>query len=159
MTAPSDDTIAELRAEVSALRAQRDAALAKRGSDFDERAAYQAATIDVLKATSASPGDPRPVFELIVRQASALCGSTGAALYEYDGSLVHCRVAVNRSAPPEWNEAFLRQFPMPLTRIPTTAPRWPFASGASCIFATRMPSQDFPPSLGPTARDRRSRSL
>ena len=41
-----------------------DAAL-QRNSDFDERIDHQAATIDVLKAMSASPGDPQPVFDLI----------------------------------------------------------------------------------------------
>jgi hypothetical protein len=69
MTATSCDTIAELRPEVSALRAERDAALARRGSDYDERMAYQAATIDVLKVMSASAGDAQLVFDAIARLA------------------------------------------------------------------------------------------
>src|SRR5215831_17059639 len=48
------------------------AALAQRNTDFDERIEYQAATIDVLKAMSASPGDAQPVFQLIVRRAKEL---------------------------------------------------------------------------------------
>jgi hypothetical protein len=97
VTATSDDTIAELRAEVSALRTERDAALAKRGSDFDERAAYQAATIDVLKAMSASPGDPQPVLELITRQAETLLDTPSAMLFEYDGKLVHIRAEIGNA--------------------------------------------------------------
>ena len=52
--------------------AARDAALALRNSEFGERIEQQTATIDVLKAMSASPGDPQPVFDLIVRRARAL---------------------------------------------------------------------------------------
>lgn len=78
MASTQDATIAELRRANAGLRrerdtarSERDAALTQRGSDFDEQAAYQAATIAVLQAMSASPGDPRPVLDLIVRQASA----------------------------------------------------------------------------------------
>ena len=45
---------------------ERTAALAQRNSEYGERIEHQAATIDVLKAMSASPGDPQPVFDLIV---------------------------------------------------------------------------------------------
>ena len=41
-----------------------------RNSEFGERIEHQSATIDVLKVMSASPGDPQPVFELIVRRAA-----------------------------------------------------------------------------------------
>ena len=34
-------------------------------AEFGERIEHQAATIDVLKVMSASPGDPQPVFDLI----------------------------------------------------------------------------------------------
>ena len=37
---------------------QRTAELAARNSEFGERIEHQSATIDVLKAMSASPGDP-----------------------------------------------------------------------------------------------------
>ena len=81
----------QLRRELS----ERDAALAQRDSDHDERIAHQAATIDVLKAMSASPGDPQPVFDLICRPgAGAAATVTSAALFEYDGELVHLRAAI-----------------------------------------------------------------
>jgi hypothetical protein len=44
---------------------ERTAALAARNSEYGERIEQQSATIDVLKAMSASPGDAQPVFELI----------------------------------------------------------------------------------------------
>src|ERR1700722_17550734 len=48
-------------------------------------------TIDVLRAMSASPGDPQPVFNLIVHHARELCGGFAAGLLEYDGQQVHFR--------------------------------------------------------------------
>ena len=52
---------------------ERTAALAARNSEYGERIEQQAATIDVLKVMSASPGDAQPVFELIVERARAFC--------------------------------------------------------------------------------------
>ena len=75
---------------------QRTDELAARNSEFGERIEHQAATIDVLKAMSASPGDPQPVFDLIVRRARDLCNTTTATLYEFDGELVHLRSMVRR---------------------------------------------------------------
>ena len=41
---------------------------------------------------SASPGDPQPVFDLIVRRArESVRRHDGCALYEFDGTLVHLR--------------------------------------------------------------------
>ena len=67
------------------------AALAQRNSEFGERIDHQAATLGVLKAMSASPGDPQPVFDLIVRRARDLCNAAAAILFEFDGRLVHFR--------------------------------------------------------------------
>ncbi len=69
----------------------RTAELAERNSAFAERIDHQAATIDVLKEMSASPGDAQPVFDLICRQAAALLNVRGVTLFEYDGHLVHLR--------------------------------------------------------------------
>ena len=76
MTATQDDTIAELQRTIAELRRERDAAQARRNSEYGERIEHQSATIDVLKVMSASPGDPQPVFDLIVRRAANLCDGT-----------------------------------------------------------------------------------
>ena len=87
--------------------------LAQRNTEYGERIEHQAATIDVLKAMSASPGDPQPVFDLIVRRARELCNAHGAALFEYDGALVHLRTRMaTRRHRGRVREAYVAQFPM-----------------------------------------------
>src|ERR1700730_15892861 len=94
-------TIAELKRQLDACRAE----LAARNSEYGERIEHQSATIDVLKAMSASPGEPQPVFHLIVRGARDLCNTTNAGLFELDGELVHFRTEVGIEAygtPDAW---------------------------------------------------------
>ena len=97
---------------------ERTEELAARNSEFGERIEHQAATIDVLKAMSASPGDPQPVFDLIARRARDLCSATNAGLFEFDGELVHARsvAGVEAYGTPEAYEAYQRLFPMVPTR-------------------------------------------
>ena len=68
---------------------ERTAALAARNSEYGERIEQQAATIDVLKVMSASPGDAQPVFDLIVERARAFCEADGATLALLDGDMLH----------------------------------------------------------------------
>ena len=61
MTAPVDSAVGDLQRANAELRRQLDdcrTKLAARDSEFGERIEHQSATIDVLKAMSASPGDP-----------------------------------------------------------------------------------------------------
>ena len=69
MRAERDAALAREAALAEELAA-RTAELAERKSEFGERIEHQAATIDVLKAMSASPGDTQPVFDLIARRAA-----------------------------------------------------------------------------------------
>src|SRR6516165_1213762 len=107
-------TIAELQRQLDACRAE----LAARNSEYGERIEHQSATIDVLRAMSASPGDPQPVFDLIVRRVRDLCNTEGDALFEFDGELVHLRSSTGIPAfrTPEALEAYRRLFPMVPTR-------------------------------------------
>src|SRR6188472_3160722 len=92
-TLDPQQTIAELRRKLDESRAE----LAARNSAYSERIAYQAATVDVLKVMSASPGDPQPVFDLIVERARDLCDGYGVTVYEFDGTLIHWRAATGVS--------------------------------------------------------------
>ena len=92
--------------------------LAARNSEFGERIEHQSATIDVLKAIVGSTGDPQPVFDLIARRARELCDTNTAALFEFDGELVHRRSSVRHPGVPHARGArSLRGlFPMVPTR-------------------------------------------
>jgi light-regulated signal transduction histidine kinase (bacteriophytochrome) len=57
MTATQDDLIAELQRANAELHERLKAALAQRNSEYGARVAHQAATIDALKAMSASPAE------------------------------------------------------------------------------------------------------
>jgi hypothetical protein len=101
MSVPQTDATSDPQNIVAVLQQRLDAALSEkaalaealalRNSEFGERIEHQAATLDVLKAMSASPGDPQPVFDLIVRHAQGLCNSKAAGIFEYDCELVHLR--------------------------------------------------------------------
>ncbi len=56
---------------------ERTAALAQRNSEYGERIEQQTATIDVLKAMSASPDDTQPVFDLITRSCAGTVQQSG----------------------------------------------------------------------------------
>src|SRR6516164_10637215 len=106
-------TIAELQRQLDECRTK----LAARDSEFGEAIEHQSATIDVLKAMSASPGDPQPVFDLIVHRARDLCNTPNAGLFEFDGELVHRRSGVTAAyRTPEALEAYRRLFPIVPTR-------------------------------------------
>ncbi|MCX7381093.1 MAG: GAF domain-containing protein [Alphaproteobacteria bacterium] len=85
--------------------------LASRNSDFAEQIHHQAATIDVLKAMSASPSDPQPVFDQIVGRARDLCGAANTAIYGFDGEQITLLSAI---APFDSVifESYRRAFPM-----------------------------------------------
>ena len=74
----------------------RTAALAERNIAFSEQVEHQSATIDVLKAMSASPGDAQPVFDLIVHRAAEVCNAPNAVLFRYDGELLHWQATSGR---------------------------------------------------------------
>ena len=135
MTAPQTTATSDPQSTIAALQQRLDAGLAReaalaeeltartaelaeRNSEFGERIDHQAATIDVLKAMSASPGDAQPVFDLIVRRATELCDVPSATLFEYDGELVHIRSDYRSETilAPSALAAYVQLFPMRPTR-------------------------------------------
>ena len=89
---------------------ERTAALAERNSEFGERIEQQSATIDVLKAMSASMSNTQPVFDLITLRTRELCGSLASMLFEFDGERLHLRAW--GGFDPDAAQDYLRQFPM-----------------------------------------------
>ena len=70
----------------------------------------QTATADILKVISGSHTDLQPVFEAIVRNAAALCGSLFANVLLFDGEWLHSRRAATRM--PEFLTLMRNKFPM-----------------------------------------------
>ena len=63
----------------------------------------------MLKAMSASPGDPQPVFDLIARQArEPVQRADGCGLSTFDGTLIHLRAAA--AASPQCREPMRDSF-------------------------------------------------
>ena len=114
MTTTQDDMIAELQRTNAELRRERDAALAQHNSEYGERIAQQAATIDVLKVMSASPDDPQPVFDLIVERARACCGAELAALTLLDGDLLRLNATSGMTAAR--TQEFATAYPLPVSQ-------------------------------------------
>src|SRR6516165_6781803 len=99
--------IAELQRKLDEARAE----LATRNSDYSERIAYQAAANDVLKVMAASPGDPQPVFDLIVERARDLCEGYGATVLEFDGELLLHRASTGIDDDPAIRDAIIAAYP------------------------------------------------
>jgi two-component system, NtrC family, sensor kinase len=123
MTATQDEVIAELQRANAELRRERDAALVKqaelakaltqRNSEYGERIAHQSATIDVLRAMSASPGDPQPVFDLMVEHARSFCGAdTSGIALAIDGTLY---LRAHRGFSGNHASAYEASFPRPVS--------------------------------------------
>src|SRR5215469_583993 len=105
-TAPQADATTDHQAIIAALQQRLDAALAekvslaeelaarkaeldRRNSEYSQRIEQQAATIDVLRSMSTSPGDAQPVFRLIVERARAFCNADNVNLALIDGDMLH----------------------------------------------------------------------
>jgi len=92
--------------------------LAARNSAYSEQIDHQSATIEILKAMSASQGDAQPVFDVIVRRALQICNTDVVVLLEFDGKLVHLRsIHVDEtSTSPQTIESYKGIFPQPPSR-------------------------------------------
>ena len=138
--------IAITSAETYRALQERTVALAQRNTEYGERIEHQAATIDVLKAMSASPGDPKPVFDLIVDRARDLCDAYGATVFEFDGTEIHWRAATGVSDDPAVRAAYEAQFPM----VPTRG--WAFGRAILDRRIIRIDDMEAEPGLDPTLR-------
>jgi signal transduction histidine kinase len=61
----------------------------ERTAELQETLDYQTATAEILQVISSSPTDVKPVFEAIMESAMRLFNSQIAAVFRYDGRLVH----------------------------------------------------------------------
>jgi GAF domain-containing protein len=71
----------------------------------------QTATAEILKVIAGSPADVQPVFDAILRSAVTLCGAELAAVFPFDGKLVH--LGATHNWPPAALEYFSKVYPSP----------------------------------------------
>ena len=81
MIAPQDDVTADPESVIAELRQQLDARIAER----DAALAREVASAEVLQVINAAPGDLNPVLEAILERAMRLCGAAIGGIYSYDG--------------------------------------------------------------------------
>ena len=81
----------------------------QRTSELTESLDYQTAISDVLRVISESPTDVAPVFEAILDSASRLFAEPLAAVFRFDGRLVH--MVATRNWPPEAIKDARRLYP------------------------------------------------
>jgi two-component system, NtrC family, sensor kinase len=86
--------------------------LAQRNTSLAEQIDHQAATIDVLKAMSASLGDAHPVFNVIIDRARALCDADAGALVLVKNEML--RLESYRGIDGPLASAYQRLFPRPV---------------------------------------------
>jgi GAF domain-containing protein len=92
--------------------------LDRRTRERDEALDQLAATSEVLKVISSSPGDLKPVFEAMLANAARICEARFAILYLHDGNAFRA-VAATHDAPPAYVESRKRD---PVIRPPPDAP-------------------------------------
>src|SRR5262249_38748591 len=74
-----------------------------RTRELSESLERQAATSEALQVISSSPGDPQPVFETILANATRLCQAKFGALYLCEGK--GFRAVAMYNAPPAYAQA------------------------------------------------------
>jgi signal transduction histidine kinase/CHASE3 domain sensor protein len=81
-----------------------------RTRDLTEALEQQTATSAILRVISTSPTEVQPVFETIVRNAVALCGSLFANVFRFDGELLH--FIASHNVGPDYVELLRAKYPM-----------------------------------------------
>ena len=80
-----------------------------RTRDLTEALEQQTATSAILRVISTSPTEVQPVFETIVRNAVALCGSLFANVFRFDGELLH--LVASHNVGPSYVELLRAKYP------------------------------------------------
>ena len=85
--------------------------LQTRNAEITEALERQTATSEILSVISQSPTDVAPVFETIMKSAARLCGGPLAAIYRFDGELLH--LVETHNWPPDALAELHGRFPTP----------------------------------------------
>ena len=109
---------AKAEAKLTGRPASRRPTASKPSQDLEQRLAealaQQAATAEILRVIRSSPTDAQPVFDTIVRNVVRLCDGVHAAVFRFDGTLVHLAAHYNVTAAALVE--FERVYPLPPSR-------------------------------------------
>jgi GAF domain-containing protein len=97
---PASSTLADLQEQVSALSRELTQALEQ-----------QAATVEVLRVISSSPGELDLVFKAMLKNATRVCGAKFGVLFRYEGGLFHPMAMID--VPPAFADFLIRQGAFP----------------------------------------------
>ena len=81
-----------------------------RNREVTQALEQQKATSEILRVISTSPTDVQPVFETIVRNAVALCGSLFANAFRFDSGLLH--FVASHNVGPSYIDMLRAKYPM-----------------------------------------------
>jgi GAF domain-containing protein len=81
-----------------------------RNREVTQALEQQKATSEILRVISTSPTDVQPVFETIVRNAVALCGSLFANVFRFDDGLLH--FVASHNVGPRYVDLVRKKYPM-----------------------------------------------
>jgi hypothetical protein len=79
----------------------RDAEVARLSHELHEALEQQAATSEVLRVISSSPGDLKPVFQAMLENATRICEAKFGTMYRYDGDMFHPTAVLNSPVADE----------------------------------------------------------
>jgi signal transduction histidine kinase/uncharacterized membrane protein len=88
-------------------RADLEQQLEKYRRELAEALEQQAATSEVLRVISSSPGELEPVFQAMLANATRLCEANFGSLYLYEGDAF--RITAMHNAPPAYEEVRRRE--------------------------------------------------
>jgi signal transduction histidine kinase/regulator of replication initiation timing len=123
---PKHPKTPKTRRDRAASAAKLQEQLKLRTRELNEALEQQAATSEVLRIISASPGETQPVFDAILDNAITICDAHHGILQIYDGEVFHAQAL--RDVPPAYAEV-LRSEPR----------RAGPATGLGRLVATRQP--------------------
>jgi GAF domain-containing protein len=81
--------------------------LEERTRDLAEAREQQTATSEVLRVVSSSPGELEPVFQVMLENATRICGAKFGILFRYEGGVFHPAAMAN--VPPAFADFLDRQ--------------------------------------------------
>jgi signal transduction histidine kinase len=100
----------ELLAEKAEAADRLEREVAQRTAELSETLEQQTATSEILRVISTSPADVQPVFDVIVRNALALCSGLFANAFRFDGELLH--FVASHSVRSDYLELLRAKYPM-----------------------------------------------